>query len=533
MCVLVMAHPAASAEPRNVIVFIGDGMGLEHVKAAQMYNGAPLSFEALPFKAAATTPSRTHPITDSAAAATAMATGVKVRNRTISMSVPGDESDLETTLEYYRDRGRATGLVTSAFMTHATPAAFGAHELERNNYDEIGQDYLNQTRPNVLLGGGANGMSEPTAQAAGYTVVTDRAELFALDTNAETYVSGQFGSYHLPYEYDGLGVLPHLSDMTQVAVDLLDNDSDGFFLMVEGAKIDHAAHANDIDRNIQETLEFAKSVQVVLDWAATRTDTLVLVTADHETGGMEILQDNGPGVAPTVSWSSLGHTATNVPVYGWGLNARNVYGVISNTEIHTLATMSEVADFDDDGDVEADDINTLQANMGGSSSTYDLDGNGSVNVIDLNYLLVKVLSSRMGDFNLDRLVDETDLAILNSYLGLVGGWAEGDLNGNGIVEETDLDALEAIMLSEPGLLAGDFNLDGFINVADLAVMKQSFGGPGGWTEGDLNGDWVVDATDLAAFRILMTEASGDAPAVPEPMSLLLLAAAAPLLLRRR
>ena len=532
MCIGLIAQPARAAQPRNIILFIGDGMGLSHIEAAQMYSGAPLSFETMPFKTSVVTHSWTHPITDSAAAATAMATGVKVANRVVSMDIPGDESDLETALEYYRDQGRTTGLVTSAFMTHATPAAFAAHEPERNNYDEIGLDYL-QTRPNVMLGGGANGMNVATAQAAGYTVVTDRDGLMTLDTDTETYVSGQFGSDHLPYEYDGLGGLPHLSEMTTVALDLLDNDDDGFFLMVEGAKLDHAAHASDIERNVLETIEFAESVQRAMDWASTRTDTLILVTADHETGGLDVLADNGPGVMPDVSWSTLGHTAANVPLYAWGLNARKALGVLDNTTIHTITTMSEVADFDDDADVDADDIDALLANMGGGAGAYDLDNNGTVNELDLNYLLVQVLSSELGDFNLDRLTDGTDLAIMNSHYGSAGGWAQGDLNGSGAIDAVDLARLAALMLAETGSLDGDFNLDGFVNVADLAVMKVHFGGVGGWTESDMNADGVINAVDLAAFKVVLADASGEPVPVPEPMSMLLLAAAVPALLRRR
>jgi alkaline phosphatase len=226
-------------------------------------------------------------------------------------------------------------------MTHATPAAWGAHEPSRNNNAQIASDYLTQTRPNVLFGGGANGMLLSAAIVAGYTLVTNKSTMQALDTNSVSMVSGQFGSTHLPYEFDGLGTLPHLSDMAETALDILDNDADGFFLMVEGGRIDHAGHANDLARNVHETLEFADTVQLVLDWAAGRTDTLVLVTADHETGGLNVLQDNGAGNYPTVSWSSSGHTGVNVPVYAWGANADLVGGVMDNTDLYTLTTIPE------------------------------------------------------------------------------------------------------------------------------------------------------------------------------------------------
>ena len=443
VCVFAFALPAGAARPKNVIVMIGDGMGPVQVEAAGMYAGGDMSFEILPFQGMVTTYSASSSVTDSAAAATAMATGEKVNNGVISMAYPGDGSELTTALETYRDTGRATGLVTTTYMTHATPAAYGAHEPSRGNTSQIAGDYLTQTQPNVLLGGGANGMSVASAQAAGYTVVTDQAGLVGLDTSTETYVSGQFGTYHLPYEYDQSPSV-HLSAMTGLALDILDNDADGFFLMVEGGRIDHAGHENNIGRNIFETIEFSNTVQTVLDWAAARTDTLVIVTADHETGGLSIDQDNGAGNFPDVSWSTGSHTAADVPVYAWGLNARNVSGTIDNTDIYTLTMMSEPADFDGDGDVDATDIDTLRANLGGDPGTYDLDGSGTADAADIDFVLTDVVSSAVADFNLDRLVNATDLAIMQTSFGQAGiGWAGGNANADTLVDATDLARLAA------------------------------------------------------------------------------------------
>ena len=318
-------------------------MGFEEVSAARAFNGAPLSFESLPHQAQVTTYSANDSITDSAASATAMATGQKVNNGVVSMAYPGDGHELTTVLEQARDRGQHTGLVTTTYMTHATPACFGAHEPTRNNTSQIAADYFNQSRPNVLFGGGANGMSPTGAFVAGYNVVQNTAGLLAFDPEAVDHISGQFGSSHLPYEYDGLGNLPHLHQMTDVALDVLDNNPDGFFMMLEGGRIDHAGHDNDIIRNVYETIEFANSVQSVLDWAAGRDDTLVIVTADHETGGLHVLADNGPGQMPTVSWSTTGHTGVNVPIYAWGPNADLVTGVLDNTDLVSLVNAPEPA----------------------------------------------------------------------------------------------------------------------------------------------------------------------------------------------
>lgn len=212
-------------------------------------------------------------------------------------------------------------------------------------HNEIVTDYLYQTRPNVLYGG-AKWISVSSATTAGYTVVTDRASMQALDTETVTMVSGQFGSTHLPYEWDystgtdtGYDTLPHLSEMTASALAILDNDSDGFFLMVEGGRIDHAGHApNNIERNVYETVEFSNAVQVAIDWGQGRSDTLIIVTADHETGGLTVLQNNGQGNFPSVDWGSTGHTAANVPVYAWGVNAGLVSGVMDNTDLFGVAT---------------------------------------------------------------------------------------------------------------------------------------------------------------------------------------------------
>jgi len=325
------------AEPKNVILFIGDGMGFEHVEAARQYLGDDLCFESFPSAGQIMTyPADVTTITDSAAAGTALATGRKVLNGVISVAIPGDESELETLLESYKSNGKSAGLVTTTYMTHATPATFGAHEDSRSNEDEIAIDYFNQyPLINVLFGGGANGLDAAMAQDAGYTVVTDYAGMAGLNTESEALVSGQFGNTNLPYEYDGLDDLPHLSEMTQTALAILDNDEDGFFLMVEGGKIDYASHDNDFERMIGEMIEFNNAVQVAVDWADVRQDTLILVAADHETGGLDYDYDELTQTE-VIEWSSKSHTDADVPLYAWGVNSALVYDTMDNTFISTI-----------------------------------------------------------------------------------------------------------------------------------------------------------------------------------------------------
>jgi len=387
----ITASPAA-AQPKNVIFMIGDGMGYEQIEAAEMFAGTPMSFWSLPYQGMVSTSAANATITDSAASATAMATGVKVNNNVVSLALPGDGSELTTLLEHYQSLGRDTGLVTTTYMTHATPAAFGAHETSRYNKNQIAGDFLNQTKPNVLFGGGGNGLSVATAQAAGYNVVTNTAGMLGLNPATQTYVSGQFGTTHLPYEYDGLGSLPHLSQMTDVALDILDNDPDGFFLMVEGGRIDHAGHSNDLARNIGETLEFSNTVQHVLDWAAGRDDTLVIVTADHETGGMSIVADNGPGVLPTVTWSTDYHTAVDIPVYAWGQHANRITSALDNTDFYDLITVVNLpGDLNGDGFVGLGDLDLVLASWNLAIPIAipqaDPTGDGFVGLDDLDVVL--------------------------------------------------------------------------------------------------------------------------------------------------
>jgi len=321
------------AFPTQIILFIGDGMGYEQVRAGGFYrhgSAGSLFFETLPVQGSMTTANASGGITDSAAAATAMATGNKVANGVISMAIPGDSSDLTTALESASGRQRATGLVTTTYITHATPAAFGAHDPLRTHYAAIGVDYFTGARPDVLFGG-ARYVSATQALNAGYQVVTDRAELQALDVATAGKVAGQFGADHLPYVVDGLGTLPDLAFMTEVALALLERDPDGFFLMVEGGRIDHAGHANDIARLVGEVAAFDDAVLRAYEWAQGREDVLIIVTADHETGGLSVQGGNGAGQVPSATFSTFNHTGVPVPIYAWGSNADWAAGDLDNT----------------------------------------------------------------------------------------------------------------------------------------------------------------------------------------------------------
>ncbi|MFW6338955.1 MAG: alkaline phosphatase [Alkalispirochaetaceae bacterium] len=322
---------------RRIILVIGDGMGAAQLEAASLYHTGEekgLVLQSLPVRAKVATGSASHKITDSAAAGTALATAVKVQNGVVGLRFPGDGSDLPSITGDLKEKGWAVGLVTTAFTTHATPAAFGAHVASRLDYAGIARDYLSGLRPEVILGGGGYGMDPETVAQAGYAVVRDSDALVKESGRLppEGKIAGLFGEGHLPYIYDGRpGDVPSLVEMAEAAVDFLARDEQGFFLMIEGARIDHAGHANDIHRLIPEVLELDAVVEMLLEHPHLQEETLLVVTADHETGGLAVTGATGQGVIPEVTWSTNGHTAAEVPLFATGAGADALAEVVDNT----------------------------------------------------------------------------------------------------------------------------------------------------------------------------------------------------------
>jgi len=507
---ILFTHSARAESPKNVIFMIGDGMGFEHVKAAGMYlNGTPgtLCFESLPYQGQVTTYSASSSITDSAAAATAMATGHKVNNGVVSMAYPGDGSEYQTLLETYKARGARTGLVTTTVMTHATPACFGAHEPNRYNYSSIAGDYLNQTKPNTLLGGGANGLTLSDATAAGYTVVTNNASMQAIDTNTVSMLSGQFGTTHLPYEYDGLGTLPHLSEMTTTALDILDNDPDGFFLMIESGRIDHAASANDIARDVFETVEFHNTAQLMINWAVGRTDTLIIVTADHETGGLTVLQNNGKDHFPTVSWSTSGHTSTNVPVYAWGVNAQYVTGTLDNTQLFkvvndptpkiVLSQTTFTKSVQRGQNLPPDTDSFTVTNGGLGTMAYDISSDvtwvgtdptagSSSGEADTIWLVYNTASLTPGNYagHLEVASGSASNSPQTVTVNLTVKSGPGDFDLDDDVDQEDFGRFQACLtgptapITDPNCQDADLNQSTHVDSADLTLFRKCLSGPG-------------------------------------------------------
>ncbi len=320
----------ASCPPRNVVLMLGDGMGFEQLRASRMFKSgaawvtSPLSFETFPAAASMTTDNAQGDTTDSAASATAMATGHKVDNRVVSV-VAGE--DHPTVLEQSAAVGRRTGLVTIRTpVVDASPAAFGAHVTNRFDYTGIASDLLTGSRPNVLFGGTQNLPGQSTVEAAGYLFVT---ALDSFDTS-ETGSSHVFGAF-------ASDVSPALPERAQVALEILSHDPEGFFLFIEHEGTDESGHNGDLAGVIDAALELEQAVDRVLSWLDGSSDTLVVVLADHETGGLTVTEAAPQvGVVPAHTYGLSGHSSTPVPLFARGPRAELVAAVLDNTDVYAL-----------------------------------------------------------------------------------------------------------------------------------------------------------------------------------------------------
>jgi len=353
------AHDEAAAPARGIILMIGDGMGDAQRTAARWFSiGADglLNMDRLAIQDGwAMTDSALGLTTDSAAAATAIASGVKTLNGVVGRDLAF--ADVATILELAQAAGGAVGLVTTAPITHATPAAFAAHVSHRDRTAEIAEQMIS-AQVDLLLGGGevdslpvgVSGIHSvggfrrdgvnliEKATSAGYRIVYSSEDLGVLDASAREPILGLFASGGLDWPFS-----PTLAEMTRTAIDTLDGRSDGFFLMVEAGQIDWVCHGNDTPGAIDTTLSFDAAIGVALDYVEQAGDVLLIVTADHETGGMSVTRastgmprEDGPFAMPDgtpffVNWTTGSHTNTNVPVLAHGPGAGVLSGIYENT----------------------------------------------------------------------------------------------------------------------------------------------------------------------------------------------------------
>jgi alkaline phosphatase len=329
---------------KNIIFMVPDGMGLANVTAARIYknglDGAPLNMETLETIGIQKTYSRNSTITDSAPAASAWACGEKFNNGEICKHSEGIPNN-KTILELAKQKRKSTGIVATSQITHATPAAFAAHVTNRNCQNEIARQYVLETKPDVILGGGrqkfdtdlttdkdSSGCPQydedltEVAQRNGYSFVQTTDEMIDAITIGGRRLLGLFSPAGMTPAYLRVPgtTEPTLAEMTWAALNILENNPKGFFLMVEGSQIDWANHARNLEYQVGDTLAFDDAVGLVLDWINDPKhperigNTLVIITPDHETGGFAI---NGPmaGSYPAVALSEVGNLDSIIP--GW------------------------------------------------------------------------------------------------------------------------------------------------------------------------------------------------------------------------
>lgn len=316
LAVLTVQSPepgrAQAVQAKNVILLIGDGMGFSEVALARLATvgpGGKLAMDRMPYLTATTTHSLDALVTDSSAGGTAIASGVKTNNHLIG--VTPDLSPLPSVLEDAAKLGKSTGLVSTSRITDATPAVFAAHpKVPREAVaaaweNEVPESYLG-IGVDVLLGGGLRHWIPKSttgsrrgdekdyvalASQRGYRVVRSRAELLAADAAGTSKLLGLFSSSYMAFEIDRDPVKePSLAEMTQRALEVLGKNPKGFFLMVEGGLIDIAGHYWDAAALVKEVVAFDTAVKVALEFAQRDGQTLVIVTADHATGGLRIAE---------------------------------------------------------------------------------------------------------------------------------------------------------------------------------------------------------------------------------------------------
>ncbi len=325
---------------KNVILMIGDGTGLAQLSSGQLNvvgKEGLLHLQTLPVTGLVKTYSADNLITDSASGATAYSCGVKTDNGMIGQLPDGKAC--KTLLELAEAKGLSTGLVSTSGVTHATPASFGAHVPSRSMQAEIAAQFLN-TGSEVILGGGQeyfiphgqqgsrrtddrNIISE--FEALGYEYISTAEQLGSVSSDK---LLGLFSISGMPSE----GRSPTLAQMSKKAIDILSKDQDGFFLMIEASQIDWGGHDNDAQYVLREVKDYDDAVKEVIDFAVEDGETLVVLTADHETGGMT-MQYSESDEELTIVWTTGSHTGIPIPMMAYGPHAIEFSGWWENTEV--------------------------------------------------------------------------------------------------------------------------------------------------------------------------------------------------------
>ena len=316
---------------KNIIFMIGDGMGLEQISAAWVCNGGKLNLDNFTYVGLQRTYSANKLVTDSAAAGSALATGEKTNNGMIAMTP--DSVAVKSLAEEAMEKGKRAGAAVTCRVTDATPAVFFSHAPSRKLMDDIAVQMTNSGLY-FLSGGGTKYWSGREdgidlvgqAEAMGYTYVETKEEMMAVE---EGPVIALMDEYELQPALDRGDILP---SSVQKALQVLDNKK-GFFLMIEGSMIDDGGHDNKAGKTMEEIFDFDRTLGLVLEWAEKDGETLVIVTADHATGGMTLLGGSIDEKKIRVNYSTTGHNGVALPVFAWGPHAEDFVGIYENAEL--------------------------------------------------------------------------------------------------------------------------------------------------------------------------------------------------------
>ena len=336
---LVLGCTGGKDYPENIILFIGDGMGVTHITAGKIVRGN-INLERFSVMGLVTTHSADGLITDSAAAATALATGYKTNNRALSVSP--QNKPLKTIFEYAEALGKSTGVVVTSSVTDATPAAFMVHTDNRRKHTDIAEQIVH-SGIEVLIGGGwmyfvpatKEGSARKDQKNLLAKLESRMPVVLAYDKLSEHKASKNIAALLAPKSLPKAADRDYsLAELTQTALDRLSKNRAGFVLVVEGSQIDWAAHDHDLQHIISEFNDFDNAVGTGLEFALINGRTLIIVTADHETGGLAIHDGSiESGQVSSSAFTTSGHTASMVPIFAYGPSSDDFSGILDNTRV--------------------------------------------------------------------------------------------------------------------------------------------------------------------------------------------------------
>lgn len=324
-----------AVKPKKVILMIGDGMGLAQISGGMAFFEGQNAFERFKVIGLSKTSSGDHYVTDSGAGATAFSIGKKAYNNGIGIAAVS--SSHPTLFELAKKKGLSTGVAVTSSIVHATPASFYAHVKHRRNYELIAE-YLLAGNCDIAIGGGSKFFNQRTDRrdllkelaAKGFTTIADSSKWQETNASKLVYVSAFDG---MPKMQQGRG--DFLKKASAMAMRNLNANPNGYMLMIEGSQIDWGGHDMDFEYMKAELIDFNEVINLVLDAAAKDGNTLVIVTADHETGGLALTEDHNNHKRFVPKYTYNEHTGIMVPVFAFGPGAEQFGGMYENTEIFT------------------------------------------------------------------------------------------------------------------------------------------------------------------------------------------------------